>query len=288
MSWTLRVQRSSEYSSPTKYKVIAYREGVSASLSSEFELDRNAIVGGFQRLLPDISGEVRRFRSLQKFADLEENPLQSIFSIGARIYSALGVDLKNAIRDAESIHIKTDDLEMPWEVMGESEEPICMKYSCGVSPFIRRGEPAMKLEKRKGKLNILFIVDTKNNLPQTREEIHSITSILDAMDIKVSYEILEGKKATYSCVRNYVKDHNLDIVHVAAHAEFNESNPRDSGIVVNDGLLTAKDIYNDVVESPPWLVFMNACESAKTIDSRYSEKYGEFSEEVWRIKVDTL
>src|SRR5205809_1078328 len=59
--------------------------------------------------------------------------------------------------------------------------------------------------------------------------------------------------------------------------EFNESNPRDSGIVVYDGLLPTMDIYNDVVVGPPWLVFMNACESARIIDSRYVEKYRELS-----------
>ena len=69
MSWTIRIQRSSEYSSYTKYKVSAYREGVAGELSSEFELERQSIVNDFQKLLPDISGERPRFRSLQKFGD---------------------------------------------------------------------------------------------------------------------------------------------------------------------------------------------------------------------------
>jgi CHAT domain-containing protein len=134
----------------------------------------------------------------------------------------------------------------------------------------------MKLGKTR-KLKVLFIVDTKDNLPQTRSETRTITSMLGANNIKVAYDILEGKKATYSSVRNYIRNQNLDIVHVAAHAEFDETNPRDSGIVVNDGLLRTKDIYNDVVKGPPSLVFMNACESAKTIDSSYLEKYEELS-----------
>ena len=61
------------------------------------------------------------------------------------------------------------------------------------------------------------------------------------------------------------------------HAEFDETDPSDSGIVVNDGCLRTKDIYNDVVTGPPWLVFMNSCESAKTIDSSCIGKYGELS-----------
>jgi hypothetical protein len=279
MSCTIHVQGPSEYLY-TKYKVSAYREGEAESSSvekveAEFELDRKTIVGDFQRLLPYISGEIPRFRSLSKFADLED-PLQSIFSIGARIYSALPEDL-NVIEDAKSIHIKTDDLEMPWEVMGEGEEPICLKYSCGVSPLnLKRDRPPAALGKARN-LKVLFIVDTKCNLPQTREEIRSITSVKCAKDIRVRYRIIEGKDAKYISIRDYIKDNKLDIIHVAAHAEFNESNPGGSGIVVNNGLLTAEDVYDDVIEYPPWLVFMNACESAKSIGSRYLEKYKELS-----------
>ena len=276
MSWTLRIQRSLDHSSYTKYEVSAYREGLAGELSSEFQLDREEIVSEFQGLLPNISGESHRFRSLQKFSDLTEDPLQSIFSIGTKIYSALDVELKNTINDAENIHIMTDDLEVPWEIMGKFEEPICLNYSFGISPLIRRDELPIKLEKTR-KLKVLFIVDTRDNLPQTRSETRSITSMLDGNNIKVAYDILEGKKATYSSVRNYIIKQNLDIVHVAAHAEFDETNPSDSGIVVNDGCLRTKDIYNDVVTGPPWLVFMNSCESAKTIDSSYIGKYGELS-----------
>lgn len=268
MSWTLRIQRSLKHSSHNKYEVSAYREGLAGELSSELQLDREAIISEFQRLLPNISGESHRFRSLQKFADLTEDPLQTIFSIGTKIYSALDMELKNTINDAESIHIMTDDLEVPWEIMGNFEEPICLKYSFGISPLIRRDELPIKLEKTR-KLRVLFIVDTKDNLPQTRSETRSITSMLGGNNIKVAYDLLEGKKATYSSVRNYIIKQNLDIVHVAAHTEFDETNPADSGIVVNDGCLRTKDIYNDVVTGPPWLVFMNSCESAKTIDPSY-------------------
>jgi hypothetical protein len=276
MSWTLRIQRSSEHASYTKYKVAAYREGLAAELTSEFELERKTIISHFERLLPAISGESRKFRSLQKFADLTEDPLQSIFSIGNRIYSALDADLKKEIARAESIHIMTDDLEMPWEIMGDDEEPLSLRYSYGVSPLIKKDELPMKSGKTR-KLKVLFIVDTKDNLPQTRSETRSITSMLGANNIKVAYDILEGTKATYSSVRNYILRQNLDIVHVAAHAEFDKSEPRDSGIVLNDGLLRTKDIYNDVAMGPPWLVFMNSCESAKTTNSSYIEEYGELA-----------
>jgi hypothetical protein len=79
MSWTVDVQGSSEYPY-TKYKISADCEGEAAERvkSSQFELDRKTIVDDFQRLLPHISGEIPRFRSLSKFAD--EDPLQSCLS----------------------------------------------------------------------------------------------------------------------------------------------------------------------------------------------------------------
>ena len=74
---------------------------------------------------------------------------------------------------------------------------------------------------------MLFIVDTKDNLPQTRLETRSITSMLgdNKIKVKVAYDILEGKKVTYNSVRNYIIKQNLDIVHVAGHAEFDAQIP---------------------------------------------------------------
>jgi hypothetical protein len=258
------------------YKIQDHRLSWADQLSSEFQLERNTIVSDFRKLLPDISGESHRFRSLQKFVDLVEKPLLSIRSIGAKIYSVLDSDLKNKLKEAKDIHIITNDLEIPWEIINDGEELFCLRYSCGISPLIRRDKLPMKL-KRRHKLKVLFVVDTKDNLAQTRSEVRSITSMLGSNNIEVGYDILEGKKATYNSVRNYILQQNLDIVHVAAHTEFDESNPHDSGVVLNDGLLRAKDIYNDVVTGPPWLVFMNSCESARTMDSRYVEEFDQLS-----------
>ena len=95
---------------------------MAGELSSEFqEIERQSIVNDFQKLLPDISGERPRFRSFQRFADLIEDPLLSIRSRGAKMYSVLDSDLKSKLKEAKDIHIISDDLELPWEITNDGE-----------------------------------------------------------------------------------------------------------------------------------------------------------------------
>jgi CHAT domain len=69
----------------------------------------------------------------------------------------------------------------------------------------------------------------------------------------------------------------FDIIHLATHSNFNPADPKETGIVLNDGILQARDIFKTIKDDPPWLVFMNACESARIRDLSYFEKYDELS-----------
>jgi hypothetical protein len=65
---------------------------------------------------------------------------------------------------------------------------------------------------------------------------------------------------------------------VAAHTKFNKKKDEDTGIVLSgDTVLRPRDIFYDIKGDPPWLIFMNVCESAKTRDLNYFDKYDELS-----------
>ena len=89
--------------------------------------------------------------------------------------------------------------------------------------------------------------------------------------------IVRGEEASYSRVRTILLREHFDIIHVAAHARYEDTTSEESGIVLNDGILRARELYNVMETEPPWLVFMNACESARSRDLTYFEKYGELS-----------
>lgn len=64
---------------------------------------------------------------------------------------------------------------------------------------------------------------------------------------------------------------NKDIIHLACHGEFVQKTPLSSSIQLADGLLTAKEIYEESLNSN--LVVLSACETAKSAE-RAGELYG--------------
>jgi CHAT domain-containing protein len=219
-----------------------------------------------------------RFRSVIKFPTQNEEPIDLLAAIGKKIYLDLNAELKEILKGAKSIHLVTNDVTVPWEIMHDGEQFLGLKYPFGISPMIKR-QDLEKEPKRNAKLKVLFIVDTKNNLPRTRDEIQKIFSLMtkNVKSNKIEYVFLKGEEATRSHISNLLQKQYFDIIHVATHAKFDPTNSAETGIVLNDGILRTSDIYKTIKDDPPWLVFMNACESAKTRDLSYFEKYDELS-----------
>jgi CHAT domain len=270
MSWTIIAQTSNERPPLHKYNITAYRSGTAGAIKSEFEIDKEAIINDFRELLPFISGI--RFRSLQKL-ELSDDPVQLVSSIKKRMRLALGDDINSAIDSAESIHIITDDLEIPWEMIGKDNETYDLRYPLGISALSKRRFLANRFNNLHS-TNILFIIDTKSNLPQTRSEIQNIIRDFEERNTntisEVNYVILKGNDATYSNVRRLLLQQYFDIIHVAAHTE-------PEGVLLNDGILSPEDIHTDTSMGAPWLVFMNSCESGIIKGLEVYEKFGELS-----------
>lgn len=69
------------------------------------------------------------------------------------------------------------------------------------------------------RLRVLFIVDSNDDLPQTKSETEKIISLL-SQNNRVDCYVLEGRKATYEEVRSILTKEYFDILHVATHAKF--------------------------------------------------------------------
>jgi hypothetical protein len=273
MSWTIVVQKILEQTPTTKYKVTAFQKGEAGALSSELEINRDELLNYYYNLLPYISGIRFRSQALQ-----ELNPLRLLESIKNMLSISLGNDLKNVFDTAQSLHIITDDVDIPWEISG-CDEAFKLKCSFGISRLSKRRfiSPPKLLDTNS--INILFIVDTKSNLPQTKIEAQKIIAMFDRINNrdhknknkKVGYVILEGKEASYNNVRKCLIQNYFDIIHACTHTEYD-------GIVLNDGLLHPQDIFDDIKIEAPWFVFMNSCESAKTKDLNIFETSGNLSD----------
>jgi hypothetical protein len=276
----LSIVRKDDVEHPTiTYNAYAYSEGDAyQSGNFEFTLSRTSILNEFESLLPVImrSSIWRGSEQKVEFKDYSV-PLDDLTLLGNRIYASLDPTIAERVSSSATIHLFTDDTLIPWELMNDGESFICLNHPFGMSPITTK-----RISKRTRKIGIqlrfMLIVDPQENLPNARKESDKIISMIKHNPMTNDADIFEGKAATWSQVKSMLREESIDILHVAAHAQFNEKSTEDSGVLLRDGrLLRPADIYFDIKGNPPWLVFMNACESAKTRDLRLFKKYGELS-----------
>jgi len=112
-------------------------------------------------------------------------------------------------------------------------------------------------------------------LPVAGEEAIKIRDELSKID-GVTIKLLIGKEANrIKVIEELRKDY--DFIHYSGHAYFNEHDPDESGLVLNHGNLKAFTIKEVFSSNPPFLAFINGCESSKEDDWREFKYINEVS-----------
>jgi CHAT domain-containing protein len=133
-------------------------------------------------------------------------------------------------------------------------------------------------QRRPGSIRVLVVGDPKfspqfkrrpQQLPGARDEAQKVVNKLELLNkqlggmpkIEVTKKIGEELKAFE--LRELLRGGEYDIVHYAGHAYFDQKSPEASAWILSDGPLRAQEIRNtlDWSNSPPWLVYANACEA---------------------------
>lgn len=162
---------------------------------------------------------------------------------------------------SEFLEVSTNDIEIPWELMHDGNQFLSLKYAMGRTVQTKIMIPTRHPEVR-GKIDILFISDPLDNLPQAREEVKIIQEKLQKYVDAFEIDILKGRDATVDKLIEKLLSRNFEIIHYAGHVEYNPDRPEESLLLLHDGGVTAKYMHS-VIEYPPVLIFMNACSSAK-------------------------
>jgi len=93
----------------------------------------------------------------------------------------------------------------------------------------------------------------------------------------VEVDILTQEEATsQNLIFNHLEDNYYDIIHYAGHTSFNEQNPEQSQIHLNDTAITAQYLLN-LLNTPPRLMFLNSCSSSTSGGVEYWEQEGQVS-----------
>ena len=165
-----------------------------------------------------------------------------------------------------SFTITTNDLELPWELMHDGEDFLCVKRPVGRMPM-GRAFPRRKQFRSPVADRIRFLLvyaDPHGNLGRARIEVESIERALkDKWQERIEVQSLMASEATGRAMNDALRGGGFDVIHYAGHAAFEREEPELSGLVLhNEEPFFAQKIQS-LLEGQP-LVFLNACESSRT------------------------
>lgn len=152
-------------------------------------------------------------------------------------------------------------VSIPWELLYNGEDFLCLKFSLGRS--IRTSQVEFEPRYRGAAASILKMLILSNPLGDLEFAHKEGVTIRNQLDKKrdVVHVDLKSFDIDSTYVRKNLRDY--DLVHFAGHCEYNLADPNDSGWVLKDRKLTASDILSMAQSIPlPNIVFSNACQSA--------------------------
>ena len=195
--------------------------------------------------------------------DLEES--------GSTIYRLfLPENIRNELKQQKwNLIIKTDEQEIPWELMHDWENFLCLKFPIARHIMTREHIRINKKTINK-KPKILFIINPTWDLDWTEKEAKEIIKKLWK---KADISLIKWEKANSIKVFSLLWKDDWDIIHYSGHAYFNKENPDESGIILNNNhIISCSEIKRSLNWNP--LIFLNACSSGKSInDDDFSETW---------------
>lgn len=184
------------------------------------------------------------------------------------------------------LQIPIDLMRYPWELMHDRQGLLCDRFAVGRQIFMASDFARRRVAREPGTIRVLVIGDPEfdqdfierfanergSSPPQLQGARDEAESIVEKFE-KLKEELAEmpsltvtsviGEQLTRFQMREFLRGGKFDIIHFAGHAEFVKEDPEGSAWLLSDGLLRARDIRNTLAwtDSPPWLVFANACDA---------------------------
>ena len=189
----------------------------------------------------------------------EDMPVASLISLGKLMYRLfLPYQIQTNVSQIRNpLIISSNDTELPWELMHDGNDFICIKNAIGRR--IRTKERAKTTHyERKETLRFLLIANPTGDLEATEEEVAHIRSKLKNIDS----EIIKGPEASNLRILDAFSSGNYDVIHYTGHAVFDAKNPDESCLILKDRKkIKAQEITRILAGRP--LIFLNACSSGR-------------------------
>jgi len=150
-------------------------------------------------------------------------------------------------------------VRLPWELLHDGEQFLSRSHR--LSRQLEIGGPGRTAAwpPADGRLKVLVVGDPQGNLPGAAREAKAIAKALRGLPGS-HVKLLESPVSWGKLSRALNED--WDVLHYAGHAAYDEERHGASGLILQDGTLTADDLSTR--RYLPRLVVANACQSAKS------------------------
>ncbi|MCX8043530.1 MAG: CHAT domain-containing protein, partial [Desulfobacterota bacterium] len=190
----------------------------------------------------------------------EENRREFLKKSG-ELYETLVAPVVKEIRTGKLIIVPHGVLhKVPFACLGTEDKPLMEQYELSTAPSLSALEYVVKKRKKNnGKLVAFANPETgKTNLAFAEREVQEVEKLFFLRETYARRDATEGRAKE--------KAPEPDVVHFACHAEFNDRQPLQSGLLLagdrdNDGILQLHEIFGLNLRQAS-LVTLSACETA--------------------------
>lgn len=181
--------------------------------------------------------------------------------------------------DAEFLILRIDDhlVQIPWELLCINDEFLCQRFNMGRMVKTRQSIVKVRDREMRKVLQMWILANPKGDLAVADSEGEKIFEEMAEMNQE---DIIIAPCLDSETGSQEIKDQiiNYDFVHFAGHADYDVQNPLQSGWKLSDDKFTVADIDKIAGTSPmPFLIFSNACQSARTEEWDWNEDLGDAS-----------
>lgn len=207
--------------------------------------------------------------------DIEIPDLSSSWNTIFKLF--LNDEMKEKINNQNyDLIIKTDEQELPWEIMHNWQTFLSLKF-----PIARQIMTREKIKQTKISINkipkMLFIVNPTNDLSETEKEVENIIKKISS---KADIKVLKWNNANLINVIWELSKDNYDVIHYSGHSYFDNEKPDEWWLILANWEILSNTEIKRLIEWNP-LIFLNACSSGKSISDNEEFYKNTWEDTIW-------
>lgn len=160
-----------------------------------------------------------------------------------------------------AIELSTDWADVPWELLHDGEEFLCLSRPIGRKPKLLK-EPREHPLSDKQMPQALVVGDPTGDLTGAAEEARAVAELLTRSGFSVDVLIGRQHATANEFSIQLASDKRYSIIHYAGHGYFDELRPEQSGLQFVDGPYYAEELERGLNSRA--FIFLSACSAAQT------------------------